>query len=181
VVFVNVRLPLCPTTSEEKNLKKETTQTLRTAVAIVPTTDTVRFVCYATLRNGAELSAGIMAAVDVDAVVKCHMENRYAETRTQLPIQPRSCQKANNFVKKVFLTKTAKWTRVEKWKPLFRFLRSEQAGGNLVDIGTIDLSGITSEDSDPERLMATASSILQKVQGVPALKILNLSASDALS
>jgi hypothetical protein len=169
VVFVNVRLPLCPTTSEEKNLKKETTQTLRTAVAIVPTTDTVRFVCYATLRNGAELSAGIMAAVDVDAVVKCHMENRYAETRTQLPIQPRSCQKAN------------KWTRVEKWKPLFRFLRSEQAGGNLVDIGTIDLSGITSEDSDPERLMATASSILQKVQGVPALKILNLSASDALS
>jgi hypothetical protein len=92
--------------------------------------------------------------------------------------------KANNFVKKVTLGITAKSTRVEQWKPLFRALRSGQADGDLENITLIDYSDMTSEESDPERLMATASSILQKVEGVPALTNISLAvpvSSDALS
>jgi hypothetical protein len=139
-----------------------------------------------------------MALVVSDAVVKCQMENNYAETRAQLRANDPSVTdifidlfagldnitnaatilsedlKANNFVSFVCLRISAKWTRVEQWKPLFRVLRSGQGGGALETITMIDYLGLIGEDDDPERLTATASSILQEVQGVPSLKILVL-------
>lgn len=83
---------------------------------------------------------------------------------------------ANKVVKKVTLGMSAKWTRVEQWIPLLRVLQtSGREGGNVMMINLVDISEATEEERDPQRLMDTASSILQRVQGLATLKILSLS------
>ena len=77
--------------------------------------------------------------------------------------------KDNKFVKSVTFIVSAKWTRLEQWTPLFLVLQAGQT------ISLIDMSGLIHEDSDPERLMATSSSILQKLQEIPSMRALTLS------
>ena len=92
--------------------------------------------------------------------------------------------KANNFVKTVHLLVSAKWTRLEQWTPLFLVLQAGQAGGNIVNISLNGMSGLRHQSSDPELLMATTSSILQKLQGIPSMQGLTLLVpvfSDALT
>ena len=92
--------------------------------------------------------------------------------------------KDNNFVNSVSFRVSAKWTCLEQWTPVFLVLQARPSGGNLMYISLIDVSGLIHEDSDPERLMATSSSILQELQGIPSMRAITLSVpvfSDALT
>ncbi len=106
------------------------------------------------------------------------------DAATSLSTSLSEALKDNNFVNTVSLFVSAKWTRLEQWTPLFLVLQAGQTGGTIVDITLNGLSGLIHEDSNPKRLMATASSILQKLQGIPFLQTLCLSVpvfSDALN
>ena len=106
------------------------------------------------------------------------------DAATSLSTSLSEALKDNNFVNTVSLFVSAKWTRLEQWTPLFLVLQAGQAGGNIVQITVGDMFGLIHEDSNPKRLMATASSILQKLQGIPSMQTLCLSVpvfSDALT